>query len=1329
MNNDYLLLEKLTQDRQKHDNNPSVANFIKKGLSSFASLLFLALISLNASGQSTTLNTTIGSTGYTNNNGSGTNGYITFVIENNSGGPIKLTDVGNQTTTSHNGTTSTLWYSATNLSGLVGTLGAPDWTSVASQVVSGITTAGVNPVITGMSFIIPDGAIYRFALHTTGDNRYSGTGSVGNASPNNFTNATTGAGVVLYTGNYQIGGQFIGYGMTNKPRYFTGFVTFEPVITAPNNAGVDAITSPNPPFCAGNHPVRAMIKNSGTSTLNNVMVNWTLDGVAMPPVAYNTPIPVKGSAEVTLSNSELFPALTTRQIKIWTSMPNGMLDTVNTDDTLSESRSAGLSGVYTVGTGGDFIDVAAAADTLNKYGICSSVTMNILPGTYFGQVTLKDVVGTSPANKLTFQSSTGNPADVAIVHAPTGIDYVLDLDDVDYTTFKNVTITSGTLDQGIAVFIENESSHDSIVNCVINSTGPSAAGANACIYANDQNFSGSDLVIMNNKINRGYFGVYIVGPSDTKLTDGNIVSGNEINDAYLYSAYFYYTSNLKVRNNKINSLNSNNDHIGITAYYSDNELEISGNDVTLTGNSGVKYGIRSYYNDGTAAKTGKIFNNAVAIEDLAGEAYGIVSYYSKYQNYINNSVNVNSSDAASNAGVFYYTSTTYSNNNIVNNAFSLTGGSGYSLYLYNSDYNNYWDYNNIYSLDGNLVETVSPAGTFKDLDTWVTTSGVDENSISYKPGFTSMLDLRPNAQDPASWSLNGRGLHIATNNKDKAGNPRVELRASGVPDIGAYEFTPEVAPPVATPTPADVDRGDVQVFKFGQRTVATVTWGNNAPVGQLQIRQYSGEKGNGVVAAAVPAGTMYFHTDVATSGSVTGFDMNLNVDYMNIWLGDISTETNLRMAQRVQSAWSVYSGNLSSVNATDDELNANVNNLGSFTGLENNTIQSAFVVPQGRLVMCIGNSTVLNAEPSNGTYYKWFLNNNPIPGAEGPNMSSYTASQGGDYSVQVTANSKLIESAPVTLSTISAPTASIGASGALTYCTGNGLTLNAGSSPNVTYQWQLNNVNIPGANSSSYAVTQAGDYTVLVENIGCATSSTPTTVNAGPLVVNLGNDTSFCEQTNVFAKLDAGFPGAKYVWSTGQTSQTIEAKQTGTYWVRVDGGPGCIDTDTVKVKVDKLPSAQGISFVQNGNTYQFFASGLVGVTGYMWLFSDGTTTTVDQPTKTITTDLYVRLVLFNGCGSDTVQLGWPLTVDNVGSQNGLSVYPNPASDNIIIKLDGNRNIQSVTILNTVGAVVNKVDAINAKERTINVSNLPAGNYMMTVQTDAGIISQKFNVVR
>lgn len=177
-------------------------------------------------------------TTYTGNTTTSSNSFISFVVENNSGSGVLLTDIGNYSTTTYNGKTVTLWYSSTSLSGPV-TLATPTWNIVASNTVSGITTSQINPLITGMSFLVPAGATYRFALHVSGISiNYASTGS----TPNNFS----AGGINLYTGNHQISGQNVGYVLTLTPRFFRGFVTFVPAgppCTPPSNLAASNKTS------------------------------------------------------------------------------------------------------------------------------------------------------------------------------------------------------------------------------------------------------------------------------------------------------------------------------------------------------------------------------------------------------------------------------------------------------------------------------------------------------------------------------------------------------------------------------------------------------------------------------------------------------------------------------------------------------------------------------------------------------------------------------------------------------------------------------------------------------------------------------------------------------------------------------------------------------------------------------------------------------------------------------------------------------------------------------------------------------------------------------
>src|SRR6185503_643935 len=114
-----------------------------------------------ANGQ-TTINTTVGSTGYTATNGVTGNSMITFVIENNSGGAILLTQVGNYFQTASNNATVTLWYTSSSLSGTPNVV-TPTWTSITSNTIS-VPADGIVNCFTALSFTIPNATQYRFAL-------------------------------------------------------------------------------------------------------------------------------------------------------------------------------------------------------------------------------------------------------------------------------------------------------------------------------------------------------------------------------------------------------------------------------------------------------------------------------------------------------------------------------------------------------------------------------------------------------------------------------------------------------------------------------------------------------------------------------------------------------------------------------------------------------------------------------------------------------------------------------------------------------------------------------------------------------------------------------------------------------------------------------------------------------------------------------------------------------------------------------------------------------------------------------------------------------------
>lgn len=99
----------------------------------------------------------------------------------------------------------------------------------------------------------------------------------------------------------------------------------------------------------------------------------------------------------------------------------------------------------------------------------------------------------------------------------------------------------------------------------------------------------------------------------------------------------------------------------------------------------------------------------------------------------------------------------------------------------------------------------------------------------------------------------------------------------------------------------------------------------------------------------------------------------------------------------------------------------------------------------------------------------------------------------------------------------------------------------------------------------NYTYQAAGGFTVSLTaevNGISQTIAQPVEILANSLMVDLGNDTTIC--VDEVLTLDAG-SGSGYVWSTGETTQTIEVDTTGNYWVEVSNASGCTAFDEIIV--------------------------------------------------------------------------------------------------------------------------------------------------------------------
>lgn len=138
-----------------------------------------------------------------------------------------------------------------------------------------------------------------------------------------------------------------------------------------------------------------------------------------------------------------------------------------------------------------------------------------------------------------------------------------------------------------------------------------------------------------------------------------------------------------------------------------------------------------------------------------------------------------------------------------------------------------------------------------------------------------------------------------------------------------------------------------------------------------------------------------------------------------------------------------------------------------------------------------------------------------------------------------------------------APVVDLG--GAQSTCQGESITLDAGAGFDV-YAW--NN----GESTQTITVSTTGTYTVTVTD-SCGqivADSALITINPNP-TVDLGTDTEIDNGDSI--TLDAGAGFVSYIWSTGDSTQTITVSTSGTYSVTVTDANGCEGTGDIVISV------------------------------------------------------------------------------------------------------------------------------------------------------------------
>ncbi len=231
------------------------------------------------------------------------------------------------------------------------------------------------------------------------------------------------------------------------------------------------------------------------------------------------------------------------------------------------------------------------------------------------------------------------------------------------------------------------------------------------------------------------------------------------------------------------------------------------------------------------------------------------------------------------------------------------------------------------------------------------------------------------------------------------------------------------------------------------------------------------------------------------------------------------------------------------------------------------------------------------------------------------------------------------------------------------------LVMDGGVAP-YTFEWSN------GATTSTINNLTAGSYSVTVnDNVGAISVSTisigePFALDVTPLVIDAS--TAGGNNGGILLTVRGGTPDYSYAWSNGQTSKNVSQLTAGDYTVTITDGSGCQISSTSTV------SDPGSHMIIGHN---------------------------NQPDNRMLT---------TGVGEVKIP--------------ALSVYPNPANGFINLQFQ-NADKAEYVLINANGEEVTKHELANSSNAKIDVSALPAGNYLIKVKTTQGTVTKSVVVTK
>jgi len=1050
---------------------------------------------------------------------------------------------------------------------------------------------------------------------------------------------------------------------------------------AANEAGVSSISNPSgATICGGPTPVTVVLNNYGSAALTSATLGWSVNGTAQTAYSFSGNISAGSSATVTVGTYNF--ASGTAKLKVWSSLPNGIQDSLPSDDTTSATYSVNPAPVANAGSNatvcaGTSVSIGATAVTGDTYSWTSSPTDASITSTTSSNPTVTPTSTTSYTLTETITStgcSLSNPVTItvnALPAAAAGVNSTI-------CAGQSASIGGAAVSGSSYTWVSNPSGFSTTASSASVSPATTTAytitetNSNSCVASNSVTVTvnalpaalvaSSSSICPGNTVSIG--GTAVTGSSYSWVSNPTGFSSTSSNPSVSPTSTTSYTLT-EINANSCSASNS------LTITVNPIPSANAGSPATICAGNSIQIGGSAVLGNTYAWTATSGFtstsSNPVVIPSTTTTYTLVESVSSGCSNTHSVTITVNALPAA-NAGS---TSAICSGKSVSIGAAAVSGDtyswtsnpSGYSstassasvtptatTVYYLTEKNPTTRCSNTNS----VLITVNPLPAAYAGSAVAVCSGSPVTSI----GGTSVTG------DAYSWSPT-TGLSSAT-----VSNPTVNLSATttytltetisatGCTNSNSVTATYNTSPAASTGVSQAICAGSSASIGASAVSGDTYSW---SPASGLSSPSVSSPT------ASPSTTTTYALTEkVSATGCATTNTITITVNALPaanvganptipVCLGSSTTIGGASVLGSLYTWTSKPKGFTSTVsNPTISPLDTTVYTLTEksvITGCSNTNTLTVDVInlPVATVTtspVCIGSRGVVVATNAPGNHYTWYLNGVYQPKDTGFRIIT---SLGGAYSATVTntitgcsANSNVADFVVNAL-----PNTEVKTIGSNVGCTGDSLVMIAPLDSNDNYQWLLNGKGISGANNYIYIARQTGNYQLLVSSIltKCSDTSTaiPVTINSRPVVpVSILGPTTVCSGQGVGFRTTSD-TGVTYSWYqnnvaiAGTDTNNFSATSSGDFSVQVTyNATGCSQmSSVVPVTVNPLPLAE-ISAAGNTNlcpgSSVFLIAGTDNAYTYRWQNDSGYLAGESGDTITVTKAANYSVTVENGFG-------------------------------------------------------------------------------------------------